>query len=64
MTQPSHLTVGEVAKIYAVPDWRIRKLVDSMGADIPRAGLYRLIPRTMLPAIVAEIARGPPHEGR
>lgn len=58
MPQPSHLTTGEVAAIYAAPEWQIRKIVDSLsanGAEIPRAGLYRLIPRTMLPAIGQEL---------
>jgi hypothetical protein len=51
MCQSSNLTVGQVAEIYAVPEWKIRRIVDSMGTEIQRAGLYRLIPRSMLPAI-------------
>lgn len=43
-----HLTVGEVAKLYSVQTWHVRRVVDRLGADIPRAGGYRLIPRTLL----------------
>ena len=57
MSQPYHLTVGQVAGIYGVPDWKIRRLVDSLDADIPRAGLYRLIPRSLLGTIAIELQR-------
>ena len=43
MSNP-HLTVGETARLYDVAQWRIRKIVDELDADIPRAGMYRLIP--------------------
>ena len=52
---PSHLTTGQVATFYDVPEWRIRKIVDSLGCDIPRVGLYRMIPRDVLPAIAARL---------
>lgn len=51
----SHLTVGEVAGIYDVPSWKIRRIVDSLDIEIPRAGLYRLIPRTLLGRIAVEL---------
>lgn len=55
-TQPaSHLTVGEIARIFDVPQWKIRGIVDSLDAEIPRAGLYRLIPRDLLPTIAARL---------
>ncbi len=52
-----HLTIGEVAKLYATDLWRIRKIVDALGVNIPRAGLYRLVPRVHLAAIGAELHR-------
>jgi hypothetical protein len=55
----SHLTVGEVARIFQAPEWRVRKIVDSLGPEIPRAGLYRLVPRSMLAAIGAKLQRPP-----
>ena len=55
MISPSHLTVGQVATFYGVPAWRIRRIVDSLDIDVPRAGLYRLIPREMLKAIGAKL---------
>ena len=51
----SHLTTGQVASFYGVPEWRVRKIVDSLDCDIPRAGLYRMIPRDVLPAIAARL---------
>lgn len=55
MVLASHLTTGQVAAFYAVPEWRIRRIVDSLDCDIPRAGLYRMIPREALPAIAAKL---------
>ncbi|MFH1922716.1 MAG: hypothetical protein ABIP48_22865 [Planctomycetota bacterium] len=57
MSQPSHLTVGQVAEIYGVPAWKIRRMVDSLDVEIPRAGLYRLIPRNLLGTITIELQR-------
>ena len=51
----SHLTTGQVAAFYNAPEWRIRRIVDSLGCDIPRCGPYRMIPRDMLPAIAARL---------
>ena len=53
----THLTVGEVASIYDAPAWLVRRVVDSLGVEIPRIGQYRLIPRSELPAIGIEIQR-------
>ena len=55
MSQPSDLTVGQVADFFGAPDWRVRRIVDSLGIEIARAGHYRLIPRTLLPAIAAKL---------
>ncbi len=55
MSPTSHLTVGQVAEIFQAPAWKIRRIVDSLGAEIPRAGLYRLVPRSMLAAIGAKL---------
>lgn len=52
-----HLTVGEVAKVYGVDAWRIRRIVDALDVEIPRAGLYRLIPRAQLAAVAIELQR-------
>ncbi len=59
MSQSSHLTVGEVAGIFDAPPWKIRKIVDSLDVEIPRAGLYRLIPRGLLPRIGSQLAPKP-----
>lgn len=51
----SHLTVGEVARIYSTDQWRIRRIVDALDTQIPRAGQYRLIPHHLLPTIAIEL---------
>lgn len=56
MCLKSHLTVGEIARCYDVPQWKIRTLVDSLdNIEIERAGNYRLIPRDALETILAEL---------
>jgi hypothetical protein len=57
MINRTHLTIGQIAEIYGVPAWKIRRVVDSIGADIPRIGLYRCVPRDLLGTIVAELQR-------
>lgn len=57
MAESKPLTVGDVAEIFGVDAWRIRRIVDSLPAEIPRAGTYRLISRVHLPAIGAELHR-------
>ena len=51
-----HLTVGEVARLFSVDDWRVRRVVDGLDSELPRAGLYRLIPRHLLPTIAIELS--------
>ncbi len=55
----THLTTGEVFEHFgrAVPLWQIRRLIDALGEDIPRAGQYRLVPRAMLARIEDELRR-------
>lgn len=60
MIRASHLTVGQIADIYSEPTWKVRRVVDGLGVEIPRAGLYRLVPRDLLPRIGAELASRQP----
>lgn len=55
--QTSHLTVGQVAQLYQIDEWRIRRVVDSLPVSIPRAGRYRLVPREYLAEIAVELDR-------
>ena len=57
MTSRTHLTVGQIADIYAVPAWKIRRVVDSLWPDISRIGQYRSVPRELLGMIAAELQR-------
>ncbi|MFH1921472.1 MAG: hypothetical protein ABIP48_16525 [Planctomycetota bacterium] len=52
-----HFTIGDVARIYNEPEWKIRRIVDALNREVPRAGQYRLIPHDMLPAIGVELER-------
>jgi hypothetical protein len=55
--QNPHLTTGEIAAHFEVKSWQARRAVDALGQAIPRAGLYRLVPRDLLPQIEAELRR-------
>jgi hypothetical protein len=51
------VTTGEVAAFLGAHAWQVRRVVDDLEADLPRAGLYRLIPRSMIGQIEAELQR-------
>ena len=51
----THLTVGQVAQFFNVPTWRIRRIVDGLNVELPRAGNYRLIPRSLLGQIALKL---------
>jgi hypothetical protein len=53
----SHLTIGEIAQLFDLPTWKVRRAVDALGVEIQRAGLYRIVPRDLLGKIAAEIER-------
>ena len=56
MAQPKFLTIGQLADELQQPEWKVRRIVDSLGQDIPRAGLYRLVPRSLIPTVAASLA--------
>jgi hypothetical protein len=55
----AHLTTGDLAAELGVPVWRVRRAVDALGVECPRAGLYRLISRALIPSIRAALAARP-----
>ena len=55
MTKTQFLTIGELAKRFRRPEWKIRRVVDSLNCDVPRIGLYRVIPVDLLPAIIERL---------
>lgn len=55
MTQKSFFTVGQLADRLHEPEWKVRRAVDSLDTEIPRAGQYRLVPSEMLPEIDAKL---------
>ncbi len=57
MPVPSYITVGEIAATFGVPAWKARRAVDALGAEIPRAGRYRLVPRELLGRVAVEIEK-------
>lgn len=57
MTDQTHLTIGQVAEIYGIPDWKIRRVVDSLDLPVMRIRLYRMVPRESLGIIAAELQR-------
>ena len=57
MANPSPLTVGQVAELFGAPQWRVRRVVDTLSPEVARAGRYRLIPREALAEIAARLQR-------
>jgi len=57
MAVKTHLTVGEIARLFSVPIWKVRRTVDRLPDEIPRAGRYRLVPSTLLVKIAAQLDR-------
>jgi hypothetical protein len=53
----SHFTTGQLARQMHEPEWRVRRAVDALGEEIPRAGLYRLVPASMVPAVQRQLSR-------
>lgn len=51
MDSAQYLTVGSVAELFGVETWVIRRIVDQLDDEVPRAGQYRLIPRELLRSI-------------
>jgi hypothetical protein len=51
----NHLTVGDVAKLYGVAAWQVRRCVDRLDVEVPRAGGWRLIPRELLGDVAAAL---------
>ena len=52
-----YVTIGEIMACYGVADWQARRAVDALGEQIPRAGLYRLVPRALLGKVEGELRR-------
>jgi hypothetical protein len=55
--QKSHLTTGELSAHFGVAVWQARRAVDALDAPILRAGLYRLVPRDLLPQVEVGLRR-------
>ena len=64
MRVQDHLTIGELSDRLGAPEWRTRRAVDSLGVEIPRAGRYRLVPVSLIPAVEAAIGKRPSEAGR
>jgi hypothetical protein len=57
VTTQTYLTTREVAEHHGVAVWQARLVIDSLGVEIPRAGLYRLVPVGMLGQVGLELQR-------
>ncbi len=51
------LTIGQLARQLRQPEWKVRRIVDSLGVEIIRAGLYRLVRVSLLPQVEAALQR-------
>lgn len=45
-----YATIGQLQRELGLPGWKVRNAVDRMP-NIPRAGLYRLVPRSRIPEL-------------
>ncbi len=55
--EATYLTIGDVVRDYGIAAWQARRAVDALGVQLPRAGLYRLIPSDLLPRLEEELRR-------
>jgi hypothetical protein len=46
-----HLTTTEAGALLGEPAWKVRRAIDALGLPVPRAGLYRLLPRELLESV-------------
>lgn len=37
------MTTGEFARQHGIPEWRVRRMVDSLPIEVPRVGQYRAL---------------------
>lgn len=57
------LTIGQLSETLtescpvAVPTWKARRVVDAIAPNLPRVVNYRVVPKTLIPAIVEELER-------
>jgi hypothetical protein len=57
MSDQRSMTSGEIAAHCNVPIWLVRRAIDAVIPDVQRVGMYRLVPRRLLPRIEQEIQR-------
>jgi hypothetical protein len=46
-----YLTIGQLAERFGIATWQARRAVDTVLPDLPRAGLYRLVPMNAIDRI-------------
>lgn len=51
----THYTTVELANLWSVGVWNIRRALDRMGVTVPRMGVYRIIPAELVPALRAAL---------
>ncbi len=52
-----HFTTGKVAALLGAPTWKIRRILDGLDPHLPRAGLYRLVPESLLGKVSEELQK-------
>ncbi len=50
-------TIGQLAQHFGEPHWRVRRVVDAINAELPRAGLYRLVPANLVAEVGQRLRR-------
>jgi hypothetical protein len=57
MPRKAFFTTREIAELCGAPVWLVRRVVDRLGEEIPRVGLYRLVPAALLDRVQAELRK-------
>jgi hypothetical protein len=57
MNSRAYVTTGELATELGAPVWKVRRAVDALAGDLPRAGQYRLIPRRLAERVRAALKK-------
>jgi hypothetical protein len=57
MAPQDYFTTREIAGSHGIAIWQVRRAVDALGVLIPRIGLYRAVPRRLLPRLRRELRR-------
>ncbi len=57
MAQSQFLTTGQIGRMVGHPEWKVRRIVDSLSPRVPMFGNKRLVSADRLGEITVELAK-------